>query len=52
MINHSCVPNAMVQFGGRTATLRSATFINPGDEIEISYAGKLAFDPRSFVIAT
>ncbi|KAF4832696.1 Histone-lysine N-methyltransferase ASHR1 [Colletotrichum siamense] len=38
MINHSCVPNAMVQFGGRTATLRSATFINPGDEIEISYA--------------
>ncbi|KAK2005622.1 MYND finger [Colletotrichum eremochloae] len=37
MINHSCVPNAMVQFGGRTATLRATSFINPGSEIEISY---------------
>ncbi|KAK1597832.1 MYND finger [Colletotrichum navitas] len=37
MINHSCVPNALVQFGGRTATLRAASFIQPGSEIEISY---------------
>ncbi|GKT40172.1 N-lysine methyltransferase SMYD2-B [Colletotrichum spaethianum] len=37
MINHSCVPNALVQFGGRTATLRAASCINPGNEIEISY---------------
>lgn len=40
MINHSCVPNAMVQFSGRSATLRSTSFIHPGDEIEISYIGK------------
>ncbi|CCF33265.1 MYND finger [Colletotrichum higginsianum] len=37
MINHSCVPNALVQFGGRTATLRATSFLDPGDEIEISY---------------
>ncbi|KAK2058959.1 MYND finger [Colletotrichum caudatum] len=37
MINHSCVPNALVQFGGRTATLRATSTINPGSEIEISY---------------
>ncbi|KAJ0165928.1 N-lysine methyltransferase SMYD2-B [Colletotrichum tanaceti] len=37
MINHSCVPNALVQFGGRRATLRATSFLDPGDEIEISY---------------
>ncbi|KAK2043001.1 MYND finger [Colletotrichum somersetense] len=37
MINHSCVPNALVQFGGRTATLRATSTITPGSEIEISY---------------
>lgn len=39
MMNHSCVPNALVQFGGRSATLRATAFINSGDEIEISYIG-------------
>ncbi|KAF9876496.1 MYND finger [Colletotrichum karsti] len=37
MINHSCAPNAMVQFSGRSAVLRSSAFIQAGDEIEISY---------------
>ncbi|KAF6817518.1 mynd finger family protein [Colletotrichum sojae] len=37
MMNHSCVPNALVQFGGRSATLRATAVINSGDEIEISY---------------
>ncbi|UNI15021.1 hypothetical protein JDV02_001594 [Purpureocillium takamizusanense] len=37
MANHSCVPNAMVQFIGRTAVLRAERSIEAGDEIEISY---------------
>ncbi|OHE93620.1 MYND finger [Colletotrichum orchidophilum] len=37
MMNHSCCPNAMVQFDGRKATLRAMSFIESGDEIEISY---------------
>ncbi|OLN81108.1 Histone-lysine N-methyltransferase ASHR1 [Colletotrichum chlorophyti] len=37
MVNHSCAPNALVQFSGRTGILRSTSFIEPGDEIEISY---------------
>ncbi|POR31286.1 Histone-lysine N-methyltransferase SMYD3 [Tolypocladium paradoxum] len=37
MANHSCVPNAMVQFVGRTAVLRAERQIEAGDEIEISY---------------
>ena len=39
MANHSCVPNAMVQFVGRTAVLRAERPIEAGDEIEISYTG-------------
>lgn len=41
MTNHSCVPNAMVQFVGRKAVLRAETPIKAGDEIEISYTGTL-----------
>ncbi|XEU98688.1 hypothetical protein FSHL1_003975 [Fusarium sambucinum] len=37
MANHSCVPNAMVQFIGRKAVLRAEKPINIDDEIEISY---------------
>ncbi|KAF7548449.1 hypothetical protein G7046_g8679 [Stylonectria norvegica] len=37
MANHSCMPNAMVQFVGREAILRAETDIQAGQEIEISY---------------
>ncbi|KAH7133634.1 hypothetical protein EDB81DRAFT_845137 [Dactylonectria macrodidyma] len=37
MANHSCIPNAMVQFIGRKAILRAESLIQAGDEIEISY---------------
>ncbi|CAM1507137.1 Fc.00g067780.m01.CDS01 [Cosmosporella sp. VM-42] len=37
MANHSCLPNALVQFMGREAILRAETPIKVGDEIEISY---------------
>ncbi|OAQ72855.2 MYND finger family protein [Pochonia chlamydosporia 170] len=37
MANHSCIPNAVVQFVGRKAILRAETAIQTGDEIEISY---------------
>ncbi|KAM0666617.1 hypothetical protein ACQRIU_004472 [Beauveria bassiana] len=37
MANHSCLPNAFVQFVGRTAVLRAESRIQNGDEIEISY---------------
>lgn len=39
MANHSCVPNAMVQFVGRTAVLRAERPVAAGDEVEISYTG-------------
>lgn len=39
MANHSCVPNAMVQFVERKAILRAEKDIQAGDEIEISYTG-------------
>lgn len=42
MMNHSCSPNAMVKFDGRSALLRAMAFIEPGDEVEISYIGKLS----------
>lgn len=41
MANHSCIPNAFVQFVGRTAVLRAESRIQNGDEIEISYTGTL-----------
>ncbi|KAG8675276.1 hypothetical protein FPOAC2_01325 [Fusarium poae] len=37
MANHSCIPNAMVQFIGRKAVLRAEKPIKIDDEIEISY---------------
>lgn len=39
MANHSCIPNALVQFVGRKAILRAEKDIQAGDEIEISYTG-------------
>lgn len=40
MVNHSCTPNAFVQFIGRKAVLRAYQAIKEGDEVEISYTGK------------
>ncbi|KAM0287780.1 hypothetical protein ACHAQH_000312 [Verticillium albo-atrum] len=37
MVNHSCVPNAVVAFSGRRAFLRALRDIQEGEEIEISY---------------
>jgi SET and MYND domain-containing protein len=49
MANHSCIPNAMVQFVGRRAVLRAETDIQAGQEIEISYTGTQApKSPRPF----
>lgn len=40
MMNHSCMPNAMVQVVDGKAILRTEVPIKAGDEIEISYTGK------------
>jgi SET and MYND domain-containing protein len=40
MVNHSCLPNATVQFIGRTAYLRALEAIEKGEEIRISYIGQ------------
>ncbi|KAI1767580.1 hypothetical protein GGR53DRAFT_99909 [Hypoxylon sp. FL1150] len=45
MINHSCVPNAFVDFVGRTAILHAKRAIKEGEEIEISYIENT--NPRS-----
>ncbi|KAH8675776.1 hypothetical protein BX600DRAFT_432329 [Xylariales sp. PMI_506] len=37
MVNHSCIPNAFVQFIGRQAILRASQEIKQGEEVEISY---------------
>lgn len=47
MANHSCVPNAVVQFVGRKAILRAERPIQAGDEIEISYTGAFRTLPLS-----
>ncbi len=39
MVNHSCVPNAIVAFANRRAYLRAESPIRAGDEITISYIG-------------
>lgn len=41
MMNHSCMPNAMVTVIGRKMILRAETEIKAGEEIEISYTGKI-----------
>jgi hypothetical protein len=41
MVNHSCVPNAFVQFNGREAILRAYRAIAEGEEVEILYIGKV-----------
>lgn len=41
MCNHSCIPNAVVAFSGRHAMLRAELPIKEGDEITISYIGRL-----------
>ena len=41
MANHSCIPNAFICFSGRNAILRAEDTIREGDEVEISYTGKL-----------
>ncbi|KAI0388327.1 SET domain-containing protein [Xylariaceae sp. FL0594] len=37
MVNHSCIPNAFVQFAGRQAILHAYQEIKIGEEIQISY---------------
>ncbi|KAI1334747.1 SET domain-containing protein [Xylariaceae sp. FL0016] len=37
MVNHSCVPNAYVQFIGSAAILHASQEIGEGEEVEISY---------------
>lgn len=43
--NHSCVPNAFVHFSNRTVVLRAEASIQLGEEIQISYSGKLCPGP-------
>ena len=40
MLNHSCLPNAFVQFYGRQAILRANQAIKQGEVVEISYIGE------------
>lgn len=40
MVNHSCTPNAFVQFVGRKSVLHAYQEIGKDEEIEISYIGK------------
>jgi SET domain-containing protein len=40
LVNHSCTPNAFVQFVGRKAVLHAYQKIREDEEIEISYIGK------------
>lgn len=42
MANHSCVPNASLQFEGRRATMRALRDIGEGEEIRISYIGQFS----------
>jgi len=39
MANHSCVPNACIQFEGRRASVRALRRIEQGEEVTISYIG-------------
>lgn len=39
MVDHSCVPNAIVAFSKRKAFLRAVNPIKAGEEITISYIG-------------
>lgn len=40
MANHSCAPNASLEFDGRCAVLTALTHIEEGEEITISYIGQ------------
>lgn len=40
MANHSCIPNAAVQFIGRNVLLIAENPIRAGDEIELAYTCK------------
>lgn len=40
MMNHSCLPNAMIQFIDGRIVLRAESKLEAGDEIEISYTGE------------
>lgn len=46
MVNHSCVPNAYVQFSGRDAILRAYRSIEKDEEVTISYIGKPDAPPQ------
>jgi hypothetical protein len=40
MANHSCAPNASLEFDGRCAVLTALKHIKEGEEITISYIGQ------------
>lgn len=40
MANHSCAPNASLEFDGRCAVLTALRHIEKGEEITISYIGQ------------
>jgi SET and MYND domain-containing protein len=42
MVNHSCIPNAVVVFWKRKAFLRAETPVKADEHITISYIGKHA----------
>ena len=45
MANHSCAPNASLEFDGRVATLTALEHIDEGEEVTISYIGQSASSP-------
>lgn len=47
MANHSCIPNAAVQFIGRNTLLIAENPIRAGDEIELAYTCKKDARPMS-----
>lgn len=40
MICHSCSPNSVVTFQGRTLYVSASTTINPGEEVTVSYSSR------------
>lgn len=51
MANHSCAPNASLEFNGRCAVLTALRHIEEGEEITISYIGQQFPTSLSFLLA-
>lgn len=50
MANHSCAPNASLEFDGRCAVLTALTHIKEGEEITISYIGQSILSCPNFFL--